>query len=526
MILIYITVKFIIYYNKKRENSRQFILGGGAEKIKFYTLFRENRKGEEKMKKTFIIMLTVIMIFSGNAVYASSEIEGTDNVKEKSETENSQVDSLSNIETSMSAPQLFIYDKCKVDYNEVASVNNHVIVEVTLTNEEESSVNGWSLVYNSDADIVSSSGVEVVIGDQGIHYLSNSEYNAEIPSRSTVSFNLTLSCDNNYVTPTEFRVYGCEARENVNAFGESDDGDVTDIFDDFTYEGGDEGTEEEFPTGDSIYYDLDTQKYIFDTTEEEEIPDYKQSYTPGKIAAQSEATSSFSPFTILGNDGRVKVNNPTLDPYSKIAALTIQWPNGNISFGTGFMVSENCMLTAGHCVYSLKYGKPAAKIKAYFGLNGASYSYVYNASKVFFSGDLPKGRTWQNDWGVVKFNKNIGNNTGWFGLGYLSDEELLSKKVRVAGYPGDHMTKKKGAPDGYLRYMYRASNPVRTVGLTYLTYYTDTFKGQSGSPVYGINDIFVSGIHHSQNVAGTCNVGRRINKTIFNFWIKKGFIHF
>ena len=126
---------------------------------------------------------------------------------------------------------------------------------------------------------------------------------------------------------------------------------------------------------------------------------------------------------------------------------------------------------------------------------------------------------------MIKFDENVGNRTGWFGVGYMPNNDLLSRKVRVAGYPFDHVVRNSSAPDGYLRYMYRASNPVRTVGKTYLTYYADTYDGQSGSPVYGLNDDYVSGIHHSHNAAGTCNVGRRVNSTIFNFWMQQGYIH-
>ena len=141
-------------------------------------------------------------------------------------------------------------------------------------------------------------------------------------------------------------------------------------------------------------------------------------------------------------------------------------------------------------------------------------------------GRAPSGITWQNDWGVIEFDENVGDETGWMAVGYVSDDELLAKNVRVVGFPRDKRIYNKNAPDGYLRYMYRASNPVRSVGKTYLTYYADTYTGQSGGPVYGKTDDFVSGIHHCTNNAKTCNVGRRVNSAIFKTWMNRGYIHY
>lgn len=65
------------------------------------------------------------------------------------------------------------------------------------------------------------------------------------------------------------------------------------------------------------------------------------------------------------------------------------------------MISKNYMLTAAHCLYNIKQGSAAKSIKAYFGRNGKSYSYVYNSSKLYFQSTVPSGVTLENDWGVI-----------------------------------------------------------------------------------------------------------------------------
>ncbi|HIV33909.1 MAG TPA: trypsin-like serine protease [Candidatus Blautia intestinigallinarum] len=465
------------------------------------------------MKKILAIVLSLSMMSFSSVVYASSDAGGI-------------VEDSYDIETMPEAPTLVVYDSCNISYEETPGDSGSLKeVEVTITNNGEEEIQGWSLVYPTSSVIESYSDIEVVIGSGGIHYLSYSAGNEVIEMMDSVTFHLTISCDNSYVTPNEFRLYGCKTA--------SDSEDVntgislySDDLEDLEEGGGSEAGSDVEEVYDVITYNMDTQKYVFDTTEGSEIPDYSKTHTESRNIGNNKANEkSVSPFSIIGNDGRVRETNVTSDPYIRIAALTITWPNGNRAFGTGFMVSERYMLTAAHCVYSLKYNAPAYSIQAYFGRNGASYRYSYYASEVTWCGTYPSGRTWQNDWGVIKFDENVGNRTGWFGVGYMPNNDLLSRKVRVAGYPFDHVVRNSSAPDGYLRYMYRASNPVRTVGKTYLTYYADTYDGQSGSPVYGLNDDYVSGIHHSHNAAGTCNVGRRVNSTIFNFWMQQGYIH-
>ncbi len=214
------------------------------------------------------------------------------------------------------------------------------------------------------------------------------------------------------------------------------------------------GSGKESECFDSITYNLNDHSYTFNVVEAENIPEYNITSTTSVSGTLSLDEPLISPRIILGNDGRVRVDNVDDYPYSCIAALTMYWADGTRSFGTGFMVSEHHMLTAGHCVYDNEdTNVPVESIRVYFGRRGSRYLRSYWAANVTWESTFPVGRT-------------------------------------------------------------------------YLTYYTDTFNGQRGGPVYGVNDDFVSGIHHSSNQAGTCNVGRRVNSAIFNHWMNQGFIHY
>lgn len=467
------------------------------------------------MVTMILINLTLVYAFDGDDTVEIEEREYDDDVDIIAES------LLVDAEPEEEAPQLIIFDQCNILYDAIAEYDSSSVVRVTITNQSDTDIVNWYLVYSSSATIEAASDIEIIINN-GVHYLSYVDSNALIEAGSSISFELEISYNGNYVQPDEFRVYGYEAGE-INYLSEENDI--------LLYNGGmssaNTGSGKESECFDSITYNLNDHLYTFNVVEAENIPEYDITSTTSVSGTLSIDEPLISPRIILGNDGRVRVDNVDDYPYSCIAALTMYWADGTRSFGTGFMVSEHHMLTAGHCVYDNEdTNAPVESIRVYFGRRGSRYLRSYWASNVTWESTFPAGRTWQNDWGVISFDENVGDETGWMGVGYISDDDLLAKRVRVTGYPFDMMEPSNAATEGWLRYMYRASNPVRTVGRTYLTYYTDTFNGQSGGPVYGVNDDFVSGIHHSSNQAGTCNVGRRVNSAIFNHWMNQGFIHY
>jgi V8-like Glu-specific endopeptidase len=109
------------------------------------------------------------------------------------------------------------------------------------------------------------------------------------------------------------------------------------------------------------------------------------------------------------------------------------------------------------------------------------------------------------DYGAITLDSPIGDEVGWFGYVNMSDQELRNARVNVVGYPFDKPNQSMwGHPD--------VMKDVRPQVLEYLV---DTVQGQSGSPVYLLENgkFKVVGIHN--NGAGDRNLGTRINSDVF-----------
>ncbi len=92
----------------------------------------------------------------------------------------------------------------------------------------------------------------------------------------------------------------------------------------------------------------------------------------------------------------------------------------------------------------------------------------------------------------------MGETVGWFGVGALTDEQLLKRLVNVSGYPA--------SPGGGVQQWW-AKNRIRAVTPRRIFYDVNTSGGQSGGPVYiyeseSAADPIVVGIH-AYRVGGT-----------------------
>ena len=201
--------------------------------------------------------------------------------------------------------------------------------------------------------------------------------------------------------------------------------------------------------------------------------------------------------TIFNEDDRITVKNPSKFPYSAIAYLNVTGECGCTWTGTGFMVSKDQMLTAGHCLRCIKHYKWPKKITFYFGYkNARSYLYKYTGRWRIYVGNLYEDREYTTDWdfGCIRFAQNVGDRTGWFGSRYgLSDKQLDMKFMNVAGYR-----------DGVLKY---DTGFVEVLSSQHLKYRMDTLPGNSGGPVYD-PDYYAVGINIAQN--NSYNIGFRL----------------
>lgn len=228
-------------------------------------------------------------------------------------------------------------------------------------------------------------------------------------------------------------------------------------------------------------------------------------YIPNGVSSEQVSASS-----IIGSDGRYRITATKNFPSRAVVYITYKGKQ----HCTGWMISKNTLVTAGHCVYnrSSKSWYDTSKFAFYPGRNATTSPYgSAKATKAWTDTSYIASGNQKQDWGIIKLNKNIGNTTGWFGLKWQS-ASYNGTKVTVRGYPGD---KKAGQ-------LWTMSGKITASKTNNLCYSIDTYGGQSGSPIYLSNNQVI-GIHTNGTVskrttpcAGKYNQGVRITKSLYN----------
>ena len=216
------------------------------------------------------------------------------------------------------------------------------------------------------------------------------------------------------------------------------------------------------------------------------------------------------PLTIFGDDDRIRITPTTSYPWRTIVKLYITF-DGSIYIGSGAIIDELHVLTAGHCVYSHFNGGWAESIKVVPGMDDGNEPYGHA-----WATNMRTYKRWidyqdhQHDFAVITLDSNIGQQTGWMGLKtFYSYDPRYSNGLNVAGYPGDL--------DGGLN-MYFDYDSGRVADEYNHWYYMDTTGGMSGSPVWtydGTNRYILSVCAYGDDGSGS-NHGTRIDRVKFD----------
>ena len=183
-------------------------------------------------------------------------------------------------------------------------------------------------------------------------------------------------------------------------------------------------------------------------------------------APQTETAES-----IIGADQRVQVFGTTTYPARAVGLIT----RNGAHHCTGWLISRDTVLTAGHCVHSGAGGSFFTGLRFFPGRNGTSAPY---GSCVPRSGGLTTFVGWSRDGseahdaGIIKLSCTIGDTTGWFGFWWQS-AGLDGTPTQVQGYPGDKP-----------QTQWRSNDMVRATETYNLFYDNDTLGGMSGAPVW------------------------------------------
>ena len=209
--------------------------------------------------------------------------------------------------------------------------------------------------------------------------------------------------------------------------------------------------------------------------------------------------------TIFGEDGRTRISATTKYPYCCMAKIVVKATCGCDWYGTGFMTAKNKMLTAAHCMYCTKHGKPAKYATFYFGYNSKTgkYYYKYSKSVTFYVGTKFANHTYTivNDYAVIKFNTNVGTTTGWLGIRW--NYAANNKSFYLCGYHGGILKRQKGK--------------VYTLDSSHLKYTLDTKGGSSGCPLYDTANYSVA-INIAEN--SSYNIAHRMTNGVKKLWNK------
>lgn len=218
---------------------------------------------------------------------------------------------------------------------------------------------------------------------------------------------------------------------------------------------------------------------------------------------------------VIGTDNRITIQNPAEYPFSAIAYLDISYGcRHEGAFGTGFMVGEDWLITAGHCFFCPLCHEAAKQFTLFFGyVNERNYlacSQDTDWNAWIVSDAVQRGSEYyKHDYGILHLSIPIGQTTGWFGLRYrVPDEELSRDRYHVTGYR-----------NGILRH---DADRVEPIDELYLKHYADTELQNSGCPVY--DDAYdVIAINSAEKKDGSENYAVRITDEIFKLMTENGF---
>ena len=253
------------------------------------------------------------------------------------------------------------------------------------------------------------------------------------------------------------------------------------------------------------------------------------------IAAPEESieiSASLETEAVIGKDDRKIISDTVKNPYLAIAHITSVFQCGHMENGSGFLISDNTMLTAGHCVICPLCGYNLKSINCAFGYNckdGSSYVSVSGCKNVYidenFQSNVFNGVSDpEGDYAVVEFDNPVGKIAGHFGVKAFSNSDLTKQEFSYCGYTTDGQPLKQAKGKASLGVYYKVNGKKKIIGKEKLfSFQADVVQGNSGGPIFN-KDNYISGIIIAESKLYPYNVGRRITKDLMKFMSDKKLI--
>jgi glutamyl endopeptidase len=181
-------------------------------------------------------------------------------------------------------------------------------------------------------------------------------------------------------------------------------------------------------------------------------------------------------------DAWVRIPDVSTVPWRCICYLESTYMSGRLGFGTGWLVSADTIITAGHNVFSAEGDGWAQTVRVTAGSDaGFAFGETYAEHIDAYPGWVDSGGKARDcDLGMLKLaDRTLGNRAGWFGFAVFTDTDLRTAPlIQSAGYPAE--TKPRGT-------LWFDAGRVTTFDAAFVHYRIDTEKGQSGSPIFFTN---------------------------------------
>lgn len=249
-------------------------------------------------------------------------------------------------------------------------------------------------------------------------------------------------------------------------------------------------------------------EYDYETGEEKEVT-YQ---TDTSLTDTSQFLSPVEPYSIIGDDEREPLDFPDSLPLSAIGKIYITGANGKHYVGTGFLVSDDLVLTAGHCLKNSEMGGNATGFEFKSGLypNGA-YRGSANAYRSYIPSQWENGYNSDWDWGLLRLDSPLGSSIGYLNC-TTGPSTPTGRQCEIMGYPEDWVT---GQYQGTTQVV--GFGTIMASSQYKIFYDADTTGGMSGAPIFISNtpNMSVSGIHtNGTGLTQPFNSGVRITSAI------------
>lgn len=216
-----------------------------------------------------------------------------------------------------------------------------------------------------------------------------------------------------------------------------------------------------------------------------------------------------------------EVTNVNASPYCKTVLILaiFKKEDGSMIYspGTGAMVGNKVLLTAGHVVYHTNYKINPVEIRVLLRYSNeknsatdlANETDYYHPERWVFSANYRPEIDTNYDWCYLTMFDDIGKTyTGWFGIGTTSGD-IVGDSINVTGYP--NVSGK--------RFRQFASSGIMDSTSEYRVRHTcSTYGGHSGAPLYSSSYV-IWAVHTSGG--NSYNYGVRLTSTLYNLLVNR-----